>query len=130
MATETGAAVPDSVTLVIDRAFRLAREADDACDDGVTSGRLREALGLFWQAYFELPKQYRAKPDGIVVDLYYYAREHDGSGWSVRGPNGFCLKKADGPMDKNVAYVIAKLLSDDPGPALELLRNSVQQAGQ
>jgi hypothetical protein len=57
------------------------------------------------------------------LDPYYYAREHDGSGWSVRGPNGFCIQKVDGPMDKNVAYIIAKLLSDKPADALSLLRD-------
>lgn len=57
------------------------------------------------------------------LDPYWYAREHDGSGWSVRGPGDFCIKKADGPMDKNVAYIIAKLLSDQPADALALLRD-------
>ena len=57
------------------------------------------------------------------LDPYYYAREHDGSGWSVRGPNGFCIQKVDGPMDKNVAYIVAKLLSDKPADALSLIRD-------
>ena len=60
------------------------------------------------------------------LDPYWYAREHDGSGWSVRGPNGFCIIKIDGPMDKNVAYIIAKLLSDKPADALSLLRDVIR----
>ena len=64
--------------------------------------------------------------DARELDPYYYCREHDGSGWSVRGPNGFCIKKADGPLDKNVAYIIAKLLSDQPADALALLRDVVR----
>jgi hypothetical protein len=62
-------------------------------------------------------------PVSTESDPYYYAREHDGAGWSVRGPDGFCLKKTDGPLDKNVAFVIAKLLSDQPPAALALLRD-------
>lgn len=59
-------------------------------------------------------------------DAYWYAREHDGSGWSVQGPDGFCIKKTDGPLDKNVAYIIAKLLSDKPADALSLLRDVIR----
>ena len=57
----------------------------------------------------------------MELDPYYYCREHDGSGWSVRGPDGFCIKRADG-LDKNDAYVIAKILSGKPQDALELLQ--------
>jgi hypothetical protein len=57
------------------------------------------------------------------LDPYYYAREHDGSGWSVRGPEGFVFKKTDGPLDKSVAYIIAKLLSDKFNDAFAMLRD-------
>lgn len=57
------------------------------------------------------------------LDPYYYCREHDGSGWSVRGPNGFCLKKTNGPLDKSVAYCIAKLLPDQFDDAPAMLRD-------
>jgi hypothetical protein len=55
-------------------------------------------------------------------DPYWYAREHDGSGWSVRGPDGFEIKVLAG-MDKNVAYVIAKLLSGKYDDADALLHD-------
>lgn len=58
-----------------------------------------------------------------ALDPYWYAREHDGSGWSVRGPDGFVIKKPDGPLDKNVAYIIAKMLSGKFADALDLLRD-------
>jgi hypothetical protein len=64
--------------------------------------------------------------DDGKLDPYYYCREQDGSGWSVRGPNGFCVKKVQGAMDKNVAYIIAKLLSDQPADALSLLCNVIR----
>lgn len=57
-----------------------------------------------------------------MIDPYYYAREHDGSGWSVRGPDNFCLKlSVEHPLDKSVAYVIAKILSGDLVSALAML---------
>jgi len=57
------------------------------------------------------------------LDPYYYAREHDGSGWSVRGPNGFVIKLIEGALDKNIAYIIAKLLSGELTDALAMLRD-------
>jgi hypothetical protein len=57
-----------------------------------------------------------------LLDPYYYCREHDGSGWSVRGPDGFVIKTStDKPLDKSVAYIIAKLLSGDLVSALFML---------
>ncbi len=60
------------------------------------------------------------------LDPYWYAREHDGSGWSVRGPNGFCIKLTERALDKNVSYIIAKLLSDKPADALSMLRDVIR----
>jgi hypothetical protein len=57
------------------------------------------------------------------LDPYYYAREHDGSGWSVRGPNGFVIKLTEGALDKSIAYIIAKLLSGELADALAMLRD-------
>jgi hypothetical protein len=68
----------------------------------------------------------RLRHEAGTLDPYYYAREHDGSGWSVRGPNGFALKMPpDQPLDKNIAFIIAKLLSGKLGPAESLLRDLV-----
>jgi hypothetical protein len=59
-------------------------------------------------------------------DPYYYCREYDGSGWSVRGPDGFVLKmRATNPMDKNIAYCIAKLLSGKLTDADDLLQSLI-----
>lgn len=56
------------------------------------------------------------------LDAYWYAREHDGSGWSVRGPDNFCLKlSVEHPLDKSEAYIIAKILSGDLTSALVML---------
>lgn len=47
-----------------------------------------------------------------MAESYYYCREHDGSGWSVRGPDGFELKMPPSqPLDKSVAYIISRLLN-------------------
>ena len=57
------------------------------------------------------------------ADPYYYARDHDrGPGaWCVRGPKGFRIEVED----KNVAYIIAKLLSGDLAAAKRLLNDLV-----
>lgn len=65
-----------------------------------------------------------------TLDPYWYAREHDGSGWSVRGPDGFALKMPpDRPLDKNIAFVIAKLLSGKITDADMLLHDLVKFIG-
>ena len=52
-------------------------------------------------------------------DPYYYARDHErGPGaWCVRGPGGFQIAVAD----KNIAYIIGKLLSGKLADAKRLL---------
>jgi hypothetical protein len=57
----------------------------------------------------------------MAEDAYYYARNHDaGPGqWCVRGPNGFQMYLPD--LDKNVAYIIGKLLSGNWNDARRML---------
>jgi len=46
------------------------------------------------------------------IDPYYYARNHEGGpgSWCVRGPLGFEMQVTN--LDKNIAYIIRKLLSE------------------
>jgi len=73
-------------------------------------------------AHFTRPTVPQEATD-LLADPYYFRREHDGSGWSVCGPGGFILKKTDGPLDKNIAYIIAKLPSNQLSDALASLRD-------
>jgi hypothetical protein len=56
-----------------------------------------------------------------VPDAYYYARDHKaGPGcWCVRGPNNFEVAV----NEKNIAYMVGKLLSGKTQEAEEMARS-------
>ena len=57
-------------------------------------------------------------------DSHYYAKDYATGAWCVRGDDGLYLSVSN--MDKNIAYIIGKLLSGKLEDAKSLLDSCVR----